>query len=139
MLNRALIILGVPFVLIGMPFVLFDTIKPIFDSYWNYPDSIVLTSAYSMVPFLSWFWFLSFAGFLCICLKKQPNLSKRVNKYLGTYIPCFLFLIGIGIGTIGKEVIKAHLIDKGYLLITTEKLRTSFYIPYDKDIYRKVN
>ena len=139
MINRALIIIGIPLLLIGMPFALYVAMDPILNAYIYYPDSIVLTSAYSIVPFLSWFWILSCAGFICACFKIHPDWPKKWNKYLGTYIPCLLLVVGIGVGTIGKEAIKKHLINNGYLLITTEKRTTSFYIPYDRDIYRRIN
>lgn len=139
MLNRMLIFLGVPLVLIGMPFLLFNAMNPILDAYIYHPDSIALTSVFSIVPFLSWFWFLSIIGFVCICFNKRPELPKVWSKYLGTYIPCFLFVIGVVFGTIGKGAIKKHLVDSGYFLIATEKIRTSFYISLDKEIYHRAD
>ncbi|EJB8453325.1 hypothetical protein MW332_003092 [Vibrio parahaemolyticus] len=135
MLDRVLIALGVPLFLIGIPLLIIHAMKPVLSSFLYYPEVIELTFVFSMVPFLSWFWILGMLGFFCILFNIKPKWSKSWNKYLGAYVPCFLVFMGVCIGTIGKVLIKNHLVNHGYVLEKTEKLRTSFYIPYDKDIY----
>lgn len=135
MLNKFLFYSGIPLFLVGMPFALLNAMSPILDSFIYKPDFIEFSVVYSIVPFLFWFWFLGVLGFICILFKVRPKWSKLSSKYLGAYIPLFLFCIGIFLGTFGKNIVKDHLVGNGYVLIKTETIRTSFYISYDKETY----
>ncbi|MFV0575265.1 MAG: hypothetical protein ACK5NC_07650 [Vibrio sp.] len=139
MSNRLLLIIGIPLYIFGIPLSFFFIIKDIYAIFFYKPEMVELTSTFGVIPLLSWFWLLGIGGLICLLFKIKPKWSGKQNKWLGTYIPCVLAVVGIILGTLGKKAIADYLLGNNYHKYKVEKITTSLHFKIDKDIFIRKN